>query len=102
MNLSNHMPRLSVRELEELRAASQRLLAAHQAIALAKYANAPALLQLIYEANLPLDRVIQRCDGVLHRYLVKQGVIAETNEAGTESAESVAQDESGAPERGEG
>lgn len=69
------MPRLSVRELDELRAASQRLAACHQAIALAKYANAPALLQLIYEANLPLDRILQRCDAVIQRYLVKQGVI---------------------------
>jgi hypothetical protein len=102
MQLSPHMPRLSIKELEELRAASARIAAAHQAIALAKYANAPALLQLLYEANLPLDRVLQRCDGVIQRYLVKQGVIPATGGDGTEGAETVSQDENAAAERGEG
>lgn len=102
MQLSQHTARLSKTDIEDLARASEKLVVVHQTIAAARYAAGAALCKLLEEANEPIERIRAKGARSVESFLRRRGIIPATPSDGTEGAETVSQDASGAAERGEG
>jgi len=102
VQVSNHTARLSVRDIEDLAIASERLVAAYRTIEGSGYKNGPALLQLIQEANTPIERIRAKGARSIARFLERRGVAEPQQEAGTENAQSELALEPGASVNEEG
>lgn len=71
------LTKLFPRDVEELHAASERLAIVADALRSAKYANGPALIQLLIEANDPIVRIMNKGAACIARSLERrQGPVA--------------------------
>lgn len=77
--------KLYLKDVQELQAASERLAIVANALKAAKYANGPALVQLLIEANDPIVRLIAKGGGAIARSLERSGVVVASSEAEPES-----------------
>jgi hypothetical protein len=68
------LAKLNPRDVADLNAASERLAIVANALKAAKYANGPALVQLLIEANDPIVRVMNKGAGAIVRALERKGV----------------------------
>lgn len=74
------MAKLHPKDVAELHQASERLAIVANALKAAKYANGPALVQLLIEANNPIVRIMNKGAGAIARSLERQGVTADSSD----------------------
>lgn len=74
------LTKLYPRDVEELHDASENLAIVADALRAAKYANGPALIQLLIKANEPIVRIMTKGAACIARSLERKGVVAAPDE----------------------
>lgn len=85
--------RLSFKDVRELDEASDRLAIVANTLKAAKYANGPALVQLLIESNESIERIKLKGAAAIARHLERKGVISSSSEAEIPSEEQNPQSE---------
>ncbi len=91
--------KLSPSDCERLMKASDRLAVVADTLRAARYANGPALIQLLIEANDDIMAVGAKGAAVIARALERKGVKIPTGESEEGAAGELAQEERGSEER---